>query len=254
MRDRRLLDREKKSKYELEIRASNKNASIFSTVPCYILVRDVNDNRPEFLQREYKFLVAEKDSNILNALIIGNLGSSSSGGGGSSMYRSSSSPTISRPIGSVRAIDRDTNSELFYYLDSSSNADYNAYFELNTDNVINVDNNNNIMEKTNTRFNDELSSSSSSRADIDFKIYDLDDISSKVFADGAIYEVVAIKHHDGGEMTTNFSETSSKSGVAGTTEYVFSYANDQHARKEIPHKKVNKTKKEILSIKPQRLA
>lgn len=53
------LDFEKKSKYELQIRATDPISGSFSEVPLYIQVLDINDNRPEFPQDNYNLSISE---------------------------------------------------------------------------------------------------------------------------------------------------------------------------------------------------
>lgn len=255
VRNRRLLDREKKSKYELEIRASNKNASIYSTVSCFIVIRDLNDNRPEFHKREYKFFVPEKDFNMVNALFISsnNENEDKNEDGEWERGKESTSPMLSRgakPIGTVRAIDRDSYSDLFYYLDSSSD-DYKAYFELNTANLGDKMSDgdetgdlNSVFGQTSSSLSsqeirgasDELMSADASSND-DFKIYDLADDTK--FSESTVYEVVAIKHHQSGSSSSSERVDVDRKST-NTSEYVFSYSSDAKKDKKLIAKKVIK--------------
>ena len=131
VRDVRLLDREVKSKYEFVVTASNLNSSVHSNVLVQININDLNDNRPEFLQKAYTFFVIEKDSNLVSSLI-----SNSDNFGGTRGRQTRPKSSISRKnmpqkltfnlntrgpltyVGNVKALDRDANlnSNLIYYL------------------------------------------------------------------------------------------------------------------------------------------
>lgn len=201
MKNRSLLDREKKSKYDLLIKASNKNASVFSTVPCHITIRDVNDNRPEFLQREYKFYIAEKDSNLVDSLMI----ASSSGSKNVDEISRFTSAGMTH-VGSVRAFDRDASSDLFYYLDLTSE----AYIELNTAPIkppnarelYSINNNSSLSSASRQQHFGELSA-----------VYDLDDLE---FSDSTIYEVTAIRQNV--DLGNNDAD--------GFNEYVFNFTDE----------------------------
>lgn len=197
VKNRRLLDRERRSKYEFLIKATNKNSSIYSTVPCFVTIRDVNDSPPEFLHQEYKFYVAERDSNMVNALFI---------------VDDFSKPAVSRSrpnmiyIGTVKATDRDAHSELFYFIDPG-NEKYKAYFELNTDSLENG-NRNDFVDFVDSKENDV------GAANIDeSNVYDIEDVE---FSDNTVYEVSAIKLRP---SQTDLAQSN-------LTEYVFNYKDD----------------------------
>lgn len=187
VKNRRLLDREKKSRYELVVKASNKNASVWSTVPCHITIRDVNDHRPEFLDVEYKFYVPEKNTNTVDSLLVVNNGK-----------KQAPSRSLMHYVGNVRAIDRDASpSELVYYLDPASSE---AFLELNTNGAVDV-----------AYSFDNVSSTLPSPVDVDLDNFE--------FADNTVYEVVAIRQnadlgaeHDHADQVFNFTSKDSPVG------------------------------------------
>jgi hypothetical protein len=130
VRDVTRLDRELKGRYDFVVTANNLNSSVHSNVHVQVNLNDLNDNRPEFLQKAYTFFVIEKDSNLVSSLI-----SSSSAGNSNSnnklnrqqshkknypqklMFNVNTRGPMSF-VGNVKALDRDvnTNSDLVYFL------------------------------------------------------------------------------------------------------------------------------------------
>lgn len=228
MKNPRLLDREKKSRYELIIKASNKNPSIYSTVPCHISIRDVNDNRPEFLQSEYRFYVAEKDSNLVVSNIILDDASTRSPysiiegsrrrlGGGSNRYGSSKRAFAMTYVGSVRAIDRDATSELVYYLDNSQ-----SYIELNT--AASGINPSSPIDTTSEIY---LGEESTAASGLDNNVYDFS--VDAEFSDSSIYEVTAIKgsisEQQNSSAFSTWSSTNDEQDNQNQNEFAFNYTN-----------------------------
>jgi hypothetical protein len=228
VKNRSLLDREKRSKYEFVVKAMNKNSSVHATVICHITILDVNDNRPEFLQSEYKFYAPEKDSNVVDSLLIVD----------NSMKSSSfhSNPLPMNYVGNVRAIDRDYNTELFYYIDSG-NENYKAYFELNTANLENP------MLENRDDFYPSASDSSGEMVQIDdpaadSNVYDLDDL---VFSDNTVYEVTAIRHVR--PMQNKLKDDGQSSYL---DEFEFKYMNDTHMSGRKSRKPILGAKKKVI--------
>ena len=138
VKNRKLIDRETKSRYEFLVRASNSkelkdhsnpHETNSSTAYVHINIRDLNDNKPEFLQKKYTFYVSEQDSNLVDSYhIFDNKDSSNEPG----MNK------FKTLVGNVVAFDNDigSNADLEYYI-LDNEPDFKSYFELNTDNVEN---------------------------------------------------------------------------------------------------------------------
>lgn len=177
--NRTLLDREYVNKYELVVTAlDSANSLLNSSIPVYITLIDVNDNRPEFVQAEYTFYAAEKDTNLVDSLLVfdGRLADDA----GFVAHRS----TMNH-IGSVRAIDRDlgSNAELLYYINAADDND-KAYFELN----------NNVVDVTGEYLQPDYAEISQ-QSNEETNVYDSYD---NEFSDNIVYEVtkhfINVKH------------------------------------------------------------
>lgn len=68
------FDREVKSLYNFRFSAINKLATPEqkTSVLVEVVLKDLNDNRPEFSLSEYTFFIPEKDSNVVNSLLYPN--------------------------------------------------------------------------------------------------------------------------------------------------------------------------------------
>lgn len=202
VKNRTSLDRETKSKFEFQIKAKNKNSSVSSSVMAQVNIKDLNDNQPEFLQKEYTFMIAEKDSNLVRSLLI--LDSSKNANFFEGKH--------SNFVGIVRAFDKDESQELVYYLSPKNS---NSYFELNTKNSENPYlkfKNNLILNLTQTESEETLTQIE--EADV----YDalIEDVDNSAY-ESISYQVTTIKHSP--PATQHFSNKS-------TDEFVFSINND----------------------------
>lgn len=156
----------------------------------------MNDNRPEFLQPEYKFYVSEKDSNRVESLLI------MSEQDEDENTRLKSGLNL-HYVGSVRAIDRDSHSDLVYYIVDASNENYKAYFEINT--------------ATDRIDDDRHDSPLSSKVE---PVYDLEDFE---FSESSIYEVTAIKHLPSLQQSSSQVFNEDEEPGENNVEYVFNY-------------------------------
>lgn len=139
VRNKKMIDREIRKKYEFLITASNdaddttSEIQLESSTILQINILDLNDNAPEFLQKNFIFYVSEEDSNIVNSFIVD----------GKSIDADSKSPQYSYNIlvGHIGAFDKDSglNAELRYYTLRNEQLEdkFKSYFELNIENLDN---------------------------------------------------------------------------------------------------------------------
>ncbi len=103
------FDREVKSLYNFRFSAINKLAAREqkSSVLVEVVLKDLNDNRPEFSLSEYTFFIPERDSNVVTSLLY------PTGTSGGKRGR----PVRRIQVGRVIAIDKDSgiNSQLRYF-------------------------------------------------------------------------------------------------------------------------------------------
>ena len=127
------LDRELKSFYKFRLSAINKLAADQSqtSVLVEVVLKDLNDNRPEFSQEEYTFFTPEKDSNLVKSLMYSNDLTAFK------KHHSKQQQSAKHLVGKIIAMDKDAglNAELKYFLPAKSA--YKSYFELNTKNLRN---------------------------------------------------------------------------------------------------------------------
>ena len=90
------LDREIKTSYKFYLTAVNIRSEIplKSSILIEIILKDLNDNQPEFSLNRYNFFIPEKDSNLVNSLV---LRSESQKGRRKILYS----------VGKVKALDKD---------------------------------------------------------------------------------------------------------------------------------------------------
>ena len=152
VRNKKLLDRETKSKYEFLVSASNNDSDAVKPEASTILhvnLVDVNDNVPEFMQSNFIFYVSEEDANLVNSYIL-------DGDTDETKHRQHNYNILAGHIG---AFDKDTgsNAELKYFTMRNDQLDtkFKSYFELNTDNLDNpLLNDMNNVYLSNTDFNE----------------------------------------------------------------------------------------------------
>ena len=183
VRNKKMVDREIRNKYEFLITASNEEDDTASEIQLkssailQINILDSNDNAPEFLQKSFTFYVSEEDSNIVNSFILD----------GRSIDVDSKSPQYSYNIlvGHIGAFDKDfgLNAELKYFTQRNDQLEvkFKSYFELNTENLDNP--------LLNDKDNIYLSSS------------DLSELQSVNFKEDSLnveYKVTAIRHTETG--------------------------------------------------------
>lgn len=89
------LDREIKASYKFYLTAINKLSEmpLKSSVIVEIILKDLNDNQPEFSLNKYHFFIPEKDSNLVNSLVLGS--------------ESQKKTKILYYVGKVKALDKD---------------------------------------------------------------------------------------------------------------------------------------------------
>lgn len=174
VKDRSLLDRETRSRYDFFVRATNQNSTVYAQTSVQVIINDLNDNPPQFKKKDYKFYITEKYSNLVTSLVISD-----------SNEFLNLDKTL---IGNVKAFDQDSlNSEILYFVD---NADPENMIQLNTKNPSNplLRSNNLII------FDNELS--------IEEKIFshntDIYDslVDNLMLNESIFYHVTAIKHDD----------------------------------------------------------
>ncbi|CAF0897028.1 unnamed protein product [Brachionus calyciflorus] len=187
VKNRSLIDRETRSKYEFTVYAKNKDSKFCSKTSVQVLVNDLNDNPPQFKQAEYNFFITEKDSNLVRSYVRPN--------------SEKSSFTNKVYIGSVKAFDKDIiDTEIVYYLNPS---DRKSYYELNTKNSDNslLKGNNLIFEKKDNSFNQK--EETFPEVDVyNCLIEDNENENTSYF-----YEVTSIKH---GNIDTEIIDLSKK--------------------------------------------
>ena len=127
------LDRELKSFYKFRLSAINKLAvdQLQTSVLIEVVLKDLNDNRPEFSQEEYTFFTPEKDSNLVKSFMYSNDLIAFK------KHHSKQQQSVRNLVGKIIAMDKDAglNAELKYFLPAKSA--YKSYFELNTKNLKN---------------------------------------------------------------------------------------------------------------------
>lgn len=121
VKDRSLLDREKRSKYDFVVRANNQNSTRYAQTLVQIVINDLNDNPPQFKRKDYRFYITEKYSNLVTSMVL---------------LDSKAHENLDKTfVGNVKAFDKDSlNSEIFYFVD---NNDMNSIIQVNTKNPSN---------------------------------------------------------------------------------------------------------------------
>ncbi|RNA44963.1 protocadherin Fat 4 [Brachionus plicatilis] len=121
VKDRSLLDRETRSKYDFVVRASNQNATRFSQTSVQIVINDLNDNPPQFKKKNYTFYITEKYSNLVTSLVISDANN-----------QHNLDKTF---VGNIKAFDKDSlNAGILYFVDKM---DQDTVLQLNTKNPTN---------------------------------------------------------------------------------------------------------------------
>jgi hypothetical protein len=170
VRNKKMIDREIRNKYEFLITASNEpddsvaEINLESSAILQINILDLNDNAPEFLQKNFIFYVSEEDSNVVNSFILD----------GNNVDSKSSQYSYNILVGHIGAFDKDTgiNSELKYFTQKNDQleAKYKSYFELNTENLDNpLLNDKNVFYMSNTDLN-ELQNGNEDSISVEYKV------------------------------------------------------------------------------------
>ncbi len=133
VRNRTILDRETKNKYNFLLHAINNQSEtkLSTSVRVEVILNDLNDNRPQFALSEYFFFVPETDNSLINSLMVSS----------PELRKSASRINVSQKnlkhlVGQVFATDRDLNqnADLKYFIKPNDNSNM---FELNMNNLDN---------------------------------------------------------------------------------------------------------------------